>query len=203
MTRRVGYGLWWLALMVYGFLIAPGPDPDLLGLISELGSFTSEDRLSTGLFNLMGVWPFLFLALLSGESGTRIPPWLFAAASFALGAFVLLPYFVIRAAPVPSAAPSRWRSIMGSRVVGALATVIVLGLVTWAVLGADLAAFEARWVSSNFVNVMSIDFVCLSVLFPLAAQADASRRSVSPALRVVMWVPLLGAALYVALRPAP
>ena len=202
MARRLLFAAWWIALLVYGFGIAPGPDPDLLALIIELGSFATEDRLSIGLFNLMGVWPFLFLAVLVDEGGLRIPPWLFAVGSFALGAFVLLPYFVLRAQPPPPAPVSGLRRLAGHRAIGIVATVAVLGLVSWSVLGADAGAFAARWQQSNFVNVMSIDFLCLCALFPLAARDDAVRRQASAPLRALLWVPLVGATLYVALRPS-
>lgn len=45
----------------------------------------------------MGVWPLIYTALLVVDGQEqRFPAWPFAAFSFAVGAFALLPYFILR-----------------------------------------------------------------------------------------------------------
>ena len=62
--------------------------------------------------------------------------------------------------------------------------------------------FLAQFSTSQFIHVMSLDFCMLTLLTPRLLWDDVCRRHLSPAWRVVSLVPLLGPALYLALRPA-
>ncbi len=95
MVRKITFGLLWLGFIVYAFLFAPPEQPDTFQLIKNLsiGQWQGINPLVIALFNLMGIWPLIYSAvvLIDGR-GQKISAWLFAVASFAVGAFALLPY---------------------------------------------------------------------------------------------------------------
>ena len=95
MVRKIGFSLLWLAFIGYAFLLAPPAQPDTFELIKNLSLSNTEgiNPLIIALFNLMGIWPLIYGCLLFIDGrGQKIPAWPFAIGSFALGAFVLIPY---------------------------------------------------------------------------------------------------------------
>lgn len=93
--------LWvlWLGFVGYAFLLAPPDQPETWDLIQRLIRFdvAGVNPLIVALFNLMGVWPGIYAAvLLTDGRGQKIPAWPFVAGAFALGAFALLPYLALR-----------------------------------------------------------------------------------------------------------
>lgn len=71
--ERIGFGLLWLAFVGYAFLGAPPDDPQTLDLITRLstGQWQGINPLVVALFNLMGLWPVAFAALLLWDGHLR------------------------------------------------------------------------------------------------------------------------------------
>ena len=100
MTRKLIFGLLWLGFVSYAFFLAP-PDnfPESLELIKNLstGNWQGINPLIISLFNIMGIWPFVYSAVVFFDGrNQKIPAWPFASAAFGLGAFALLPYLALR-----------------------------------------------------------------------------------------------------------
>jgi hypothetical protein len=185
-------------------LFAPPPPADLLGQLRDLAlaRLSSVDPIAIAVFNLLGVLPVAFLAILLFDTG-KPNPWPFALGSFVLGGFVLLPYLAIRQPRAPlQREPSTFVRAVGSRITGAILLLTALGLMSSAVLAGELSAFTAQLQGSGFIAVMSLDLLVLTIALHRCAVIDRQRRG----LRLSGWIclavqtPLLGPLLYLALR---
>lgn len=98
----------WGSLVGVALFAAPPAAPDTGQLISHLatGQLEGVNLSLFGLFNLMGVWPVVMAVALRFDKPWW--KWLFLGGSFALGAFVLLPYFVLRPWLWPRVEPSNF-----------------------------------------------------------------------------------------------
>jgi hypothetical protein len=207
MFRRVTLFLLWLGFILYAFLLAPPDQPDTLELITKLstGQWTGINPLVVSLFNLMGIWPLIYSAvLLIDGRGQKIPAWPFVVGSFAVGAFAIFPYLALRQAnPVFSGEKSGLIKLLDSRWFGLSLLLGALALLFYGFSQGNGADFISQWQSSRFIHVMSLDFYFLSLVFPLLLKDDMTRRGMkNPSLFwVVSLLPLLGPAWYLFLRP--
>ena len=207
MFRRVTLFLLWLGFILYAFLLAPPDQPDTLDLITKLstGQWTGINPLVVSLFNLMGIYPLIYSAvLLIDGRGQKIPAWPFVLGSFAVGAFAILPYLALRQAnPVFSGEKNGLIKLLDSRWFGLSLLLGALALLVYGFSQGNGADFLSQWQSSRFIHVMSLDFYFLSLVFPLLLKDDMSRREMkNPSLFwVVSLLPLLGPAWYLFLRP--
>ena len=207
MFRRITLFLLWLGFILYAFLLAPPDQPDTLELITKLstGQWGGINPLVVSLFNLMGIYPLIYSAvLLIDGRGQKIPAWPFVLGSFAVGAFAILPYLALRQAnPVFSGEKSGLIKLLDSRWFGLSLLLGALALLVYGFSQGNGADFIAQWQSSRFIHVMSLDFYFLSLVFPLLLKDDMSRRGMkNPSLFwVVSLLPLLGPAWYLFLRP--
>ena len=207
MIRRSFFVLLWLSFIVYAFGFAPPDQPDTLEVIRRLstGNWDGINPAIVSLFNLMGIWPMVYacLALVDGH-GQKVPAWPFVMGSFALGAFLLMPYLALRQPHTTFLPPkSRLLAVLDSRWfgVGILATSLVL--ISYGLYAGDWVDFIGQWQTSRFIHVMSLDFCLLWFLIPSLLGDDMARRGLKNA--SVFWlvatVPLLGVAAYLTFRP--
>jgi hypothetical protein len=161
------------------------------------------DPLAIAVFNLLGVLPAAFMALVLFDTG-RPNPWPFALGAFVLGGFVLLPYLALRDTRAPLATrPGAFARVIGSRTAGAVLLLIAAGLIAFGLLAGSPSAFLAELQGSKFIAVMTADLLAVTAALHLAAASDRRRRGIpltGPMARAVH-VPLLGPLLYLALRP--
>ena len=96
-TDRLIYALLWLTLLGYALLGSPPPAPDAVHEVTALAlaDTTRVDPIATAVFNLLGVLPTAFLAILLYDTG-RPGPWPFALGAYVLGGIILLPYLMLR-----------------------------------------------------------------------------------------------------------
>ncbi|MBK1620320.1 hypothetical protein CKO42_18110 [Lamprobacter modestohalophilus] len=198
------FAVLWLLLLTYALLFAPPVPADLLGQLRDLAlaRVQAVDPIAIAVFNLLGVLPVAFLAILLFDTG-KPSPWPFALGSFVLGGFVLLPYLVIRDLRAPlQRAPGAFVRALGSPITGVVLLLTALGLIGFAVLAGDLSVFAAQLQDSAFIAVMSADLLVLTIALHRCAVMDRQRRG----LRLSGWsalavhMPLLGPLLYLALR---
>jgi len=195
----------WLALLGYALLLAPPAAPDALdrALAMLLFDTAQADPIALAVFNLLGVLPAAFMAVILFDGG-RPSPWPFAVGAFVLGGFVLLPYLALRdtAAPLDDA-PSPFVRVIGSRVAGILFLMLAALLVGHAIIAGSPTAFGDQFQSSKLIGVMTVDLVVMTVALHLVAGADRRRRGFRLAGRAgaAGRIPLLGPLLYLALRP--
>ncbi|MEL7035122.1 MAG: DUF2834 domain-containing protein [Cyanobacteria bacterium J06592_8] len=206
MLRKIVFGCLWIGFGVYAFTFAPPDQPDTLNLIKDLstGNWQEINPLIVALFNIMGIWPLIYSSILFVDGqGQKIPAWPFAIASFAVGAFAILPYLTFRQ-PNPHSCGSTniFLKLLGSRITGLLLTLGTLTLIGYGLNGGDWSDFVQQWQTSRFIHVMSLDFCCLCLLFPALLSDDMARRGMKNP--ILFWtvalIPLLGPLLYLCVR---
>nr|WP_174783675.1 DUF2834 domain-containing protein [Dolichospermum sp. UHCC 0259] len=203
--RKITFGLLWLGFISYAFFFAPPEQPDTFELIKNLstGNWQGINPLIISLFNIMGIWPFIYSAVIFFDGrGQKIPAWPFASASFALGAFALLPYLALREPNHKFIGEKNlFLKILDSRILGILLTIGAVVLLASSFQG-NWGDFVHQWQNSRFIHVMSLDFVMLSLLFPTLLGDDMTRRGWKD--NQLFWlftIPLFGALIYLCVRP--
>lgn len=205
--RKILFGLLWLGFVVYAFFLAPPNQPDTFDLIQRLstGQWAGINPLVIALFNIMGIWPFIYSGLLFFDGrGQKIPAWPFAAASFGVGAFALLPYLALRQSNLTFiGSKNGLLKALDSRWFGAALAIGTIVLLTYGLLNGDWSNFVQQWQTDRFIHVMSLDFCLLCVLFPALLSDDMARRGLQQSwiFWAVSLVPLLGPVCYLSLRP--
>ncbi|MBE9051778.1 DUF2834 domain-containing protein [Nostocales cyanobacterium LEGE 11386] len=206
MLRKIAFGVLWLGFITYAFLLAPPNQPDTFELIQNLslGQWQGINPLVIALFNLMGIWPMIYSAvMLIDGRGQKIPAWLFAIASFAVGAFAIVPYLALRKPNQEFIGKKNLLiKLLDSRVIGFVLTIAAVILVTYGLQG-DWGNFVQQWQTNRFIHVMSLDFCLLCLLFPTLLGDDMARRGwQNPQLFwLIALVPLFGPLMYLCVRP--
>jgi hypothetical protein len=207
MSKKIGFGLLWVGVVAYAFLLAPPDQPDTVELIKNLstGNWDGINPLIIALFNIMGVWPLIYSCLMFIDGREqKIPAWLFATGSFGVGAFALLPYLALRQ-PNQEFTGSKdiVLKLLDSRWLGIALTLGALGLLSFGLLKGDWGDFIQQWQTNRFIHVMSLDFCLLCLLFPALLGDDMARRGLknSQLFWAVALVPMIGPLLYLCLRP--
>ncbi|WP_138505562.1 DUF2834 domain-containing protein [Nostoc sp. PA-18-2419] len=207
MTRKIAFGLIWLGFIVYAFLLSPPQQPGTFELIKNLsiGQWQGINPLIITLFYLMGIWPSIYSAVVFIDGrGQKIPAWLFAIPSFAVGAFALLPYLAFREPNQKFVGKKdTLLKLLDSRVTGFVLTVASVILVIYGLTAGDWGNFVQQWQTSRFIHVMSLDFCLLCVLFPTLVGDDMARRGwKNPQLLwLTVLIPLFGSLIYLSVRP--
>ncbi|VXD25710.1 DUF2834 domain-containing protein [Planktothrix paucivesiculata] len=206
MKNKIIFGLIWLGFTLYAFIFAPPDQPETLDLIKNLstGNWTGINPLIIALFNIMGIWPLIYSCVLFIDGhGQKTPAWLFATLSFGVGAFAILPYLALRQ-PNPQflGKKSGFIKILDSRITGLLLTIGTITLVIYGLTQGNWADFIQQWQTSRFIHVMSLDFLLLSLLFPVLLTDDRARREMknSVIFELVSLIPLFGALFYLTTR---
>jgi hypothetical protein len=200
------FWLVWVLFSGYAFLFAPLDSPTTLQLIIDLstGKWTGINPLIIALFNLMGLWPAMYAAvmLFDGQPQKFKPGW-FCAASFGVGAFAILPYLALRQ-PNPNTNPpmSKLLRVLDSRWLALFLAAGAGALLFYGITQGNWADFIQQWQTKRFIHVMSLDFLMLSALFPVLAKDDLARRGGDAWLWSLCFIPLVGALAYLLLRPA-
>lgn len=148
----------WLALVAVAVFTSPPADPNTTALIVKMatGQLEGVNLSLFGLFNLMGVWPFAMMVALRFDRPWW--KWLFIAGSFVLGAFVLLPYLVLRRWLLPMVEKRTWvNGLLANRWVTYALLVAGVGFLGLFLFG-DLAGFRALFATQQFAYVMTFDF---------------------------------------------
>lgn len=207
LPKKMFFWLLWIGLVSYAFLLAPPNQPDTLELITNLstGKWEGINSLIIALFNIMGVWPFIYTCLLLFDGrGQKIKAFPFVIASFGVGAFALLPYLALRQSNLEFVGQKNlFLKILDSRITGILITLGSIILVVFGFSQGNWNDFVQQWQTSRFIHVMSLDFCLLCLLFPTVLGDDLARRGIKNQLGywLLSLIPLLGASLYLCVRP--
>ncbi len=205
MLRRFLFGAIWIGFIGYAFALAPPDRPDTFALITRLstGQWDGINPWIIALFNVMGVWPLVYCGVLFADGdGQRLRAWPFAIASFAVGAFALLPYLALRNPHQNWSGVKGWGlRIWDSRWIGVLGLVGAIACLGLGLTQGNGPDFIHQWQISRFIHVMSLDFCMLSLLFPTLVSDDMARRGMehSPLFWLTI-VPLLGPCVYLIVR---
>jgi hypothetical protein len=205
MLRRFLFGAIWVGFIGYAFALAPPDRPDTFALITRLstGQWDGINPWIIALFNAMGVWPLIYGGILFADGDRqRLRAWPFAVASFAVGAFALLPYLTLRSPHPTWSGTKNWGlKIWDSRWIGVLALVGAIACLGFGLTQGNGSDFIQQWQTSRFIHVMSLDFCMLSLLFPKLVRDDMARRGMdnSPLFWLTL-LPLLGPCVYLIMR---
>jgi len=199
--------LLWLAFTSYAFFLAPPDDPNTVVLIGNLINMqlNAINPLVVALFNLMGIFPMLYGCLMFTDGrGQKLPAWLFVIASFAVGAFAILPYLAWRSPNPHFSGKKGWGLVIWeSRLTGIVLLAGAIGLLYYGITQGNWADFVQQWQTSRFIHVMSLDFLMLCLVFPALLGDDMARRNFQNP--KIFWAvalfPLLGSLLYLCCRP--
>ena len=210
MLKTIIFGLIWLIFVVYAFFFAPPNQPNTAELIINLatGQWAGINPLVVALFNIMGVWPLIYCAVMFVDGrGQKIPAWPFVVASFGVGAFSILPYLALRQ-PNSNFFGEKTGLIkrFESRTTGVFLLLGAIALVSYGILQGNWADFIQQWQTSRFIHVMSLDFCLLCLLFPALLSDDMARRGLNnkPLFWMISLIPLFGPLLYLIIRdPLP
>ncbi len=212
--NKLIFGLLWLGFVGYAFLLAPPDRADTLQLIIDLstGKWQGINPAIVALFNLMGILPAIYACLMLIDGKTqKLPAGLFCGASFAVGAFAILPYLALR---VPNSSPPDRQpasaierrgiiKLVDSQWLGIALTIATIILFTYGIGQGDWQNFSQQWQTNRFIHVMSLDFCLLSLLLPVLITDDIKRRNFrNPQLvKIISLIPLFGALYYLCIRP--
>lgn len=180
---RLAAGVMWCALLGITLFTAPPGAPGTGELIKRLATAELEGiNLSLfALFNLMGVWPVAMAVALRWDD--RWWKWPFLLLSFAVGAFALLPYLVLRPWLLPRREPESFvgRLLSSRWVLRALVlATVVFGALFF--LG-GLTEFAQLFRTQQFPYVMSFDFFAFTgAALLLWVERKASGAGVLPAI---------------------
>lgn len=175
MTRAIAAVLW-LALFAVPWL-GPPTRPDALAWVQDLmtGEWADTEPWVVVHFMLMGVWPALLGLQLRGFwRGRPVPAGPFCAASFVVGAYGLLPWFVVRGAHPRSRALPRVEGLVG--VLAGGAGVAALGLLVFGMVRGTPSAWWSAFRAEGFVWTMGFDFVVLWATSVLVARESGAGR---------------------------
>ena len=208
--RKILFWSLWVGFAGYAFIFAPPNQPDTFELIKNLstGQWEGINPLIVSLFNLMGIFPFIYscMVFIDGK-GQKIPAWIFATFSFGFGAFALLPYLALRE-PNPDfiGQKNAFIKLLDSRITGILLSVGAIVLVSYGLQGGNWSDFVQQWKTDRFIHVMSLDFCMLCLIFPALLGDDMAKRDMkNPILYwLITLIPLFGPLAYLSVRkPLP
>lgn len=154
------YLIVFLLLTGYAVFFAPGAGggDDVIFQSLIRGEFDHVDPLVTAVFSSLGVYPAIFLMLLVRLDRHRVPAWPFALLSFGLGAFAVLPWFVVRGKIVQDKprGPDWLHQAVRSKILLSLLLVLSAGLWLTAFTG-SIGAYAEAFQTSHLVSVMTVD----------------------------------------------
>ncbi|MEL4898081.1 DUF2834 domain-containing protein [Crocosphaera sp. Alani8] len=208
MITKIFLSLLWLGFLVYGFLLAPPNQPDTIELIKNLstGNWDTINPLIIAVFNSIGLVTVIYANLLFIDGREqKILAWPFAIASLGLGTFAVLPYLVLRQPnPKFSGEKNLFIKLSDSRILHFLLTITLLVFIIWGSISGNWSDFFYEWQNRRFINVMSLDLLCLCLIFPFIIRDDMLRRNINndALFWVISLIPLLGSLIYLCFRPS-
>jgi hypothetical protein len=226
----------WCCLLTYIFKLSPNQTPTLDSfVVLKLVGQKADDPyvvnpVFEAVFNIMGVYPAIFGALLvpGGRSGRRsegplgaaLPAWPFVAAAFGLGAYALIPYMALWAPPSPEEAPELppppeetkgWSRLFLRGAETPVVPALLLAAASYWIFRAASSPASAwleyvrQFDASRLVHATTVDFALCTALVPFWLSLDAEGRrwkgAGSGLATLLGFVPVVGPCVYLLLRP--
>ncbi|WP_237417400.1 hypothetical protein [Halobacillus litoralis] len=185
----------WIAFVLYAIFLAPEGSH---GYLQQLMTMDDPDPFLLMIFSFLGIYPLVFVSLLIGEDRSRLPLWPFLLGMFMLGAFALMPYFFL----------SNARNMREGRVPGWLVKVfhtrffifiliiVTVVLLWYGIVYGDFISYSQAFQISNFVHVMTIDFIVLTGLSIFVIYWKEHRRGRANQRHWMGIIPIFGALFY-------
>ncbi|MGB8000254.1 MAG: hypothetical protein WCF60_09245 [Anaerobacillus sp.] len=190
--RKISLLIIWLGFIFYSLFLAPDGNGEYF---SDLMTMNDPDPGLLAMFSLLGVFPVVFAILLLQDDRGSVPAWPFVLGSFAFGAFSLLPYFILNSNMARSnRTPDKVAQFLQSKGLLVVLILLTLFLFGYGILAGEPDVYKTAFGESNFVHVMTIDFVVLTMLSVIALY-DRNHRNAFVGL-----IPIIGSLLIVMKR---
>jgi hypothetical protein len=207
--RRVATGGIWFGFTLYILWLVPLDRPETFTFFHRLLTF-KLDQVNAYLFAIfwmMGVWPMIYACLMFADGRMqKLPAFLYFFVSNGLGIVGLAPYLALRRRSQRFIGQLDWiLQLLDSHFMGFFLSFCTIVLFGYAFVSGDWQEFIEQWCTVPFVHLITIDFCLMGLLFPLSPllDDDMARRNLYDAR--IFWsialLPLLGALIYLCLRP--
>jgi len=126
------------------------------------------------------------------------PVWPFIILSFFMGGFIYLVYFGFREPSRVLRPQTKYQKRIETRKNMILLSLVCLSLVLYGLIYGDWSGYIASFQSNGLVHIMSIDFILISLLFPILVKDDMIRRDNYNTLdwAIYSFIPVLSALYY-------
>lgn len=169
---RVAPAVIWVLLLGLAVFVAP-PSENTWALVVQLAMFQGPDPLLVAIFQLMGVWPFWYGRKLWRDHGLIA---LLALASFAVGAFALMPALALRDPDRPLRTSPAWLvGLCRSLAVRAVLIAVTVGLAAYGLLFGDWGEALRIGLNDGFVFTYCLDFLALTLMYPVLLAQERRR----------------------------
>jgi hypothetical protein len=204
--KKMALATVWVLGWIHVFWFAPDDGSSMKDFIVAVMQNNTElvDPLVFMVFNLLGVWPMVMVAMLVQDNQGRLKAWPFAFSSMVLGNSALYLYLFFRRDQqgyVPQ--QSLLVRFAESKIPAAVLLLSTIGLMLYGFSQGSFAAYTEAWKVNYLVNVMTIDFFLFAIAFAAVLADDMHRRNMKLAslFWVYVLVPVLGAVTYLVVRP--
>jgi len=209
MSRKVTLFLIWVLFVGYTVWLAPLDRPDTLPLVQKLLTLQwgKLNPIIPVLFSLMGVLPMIYACLMFFDGKMqKFRAWPYFIGSNGTGVICLLPYLFLRDRNQEFTGQKDYLlRILDKRSTGFALLVSTIALFAYAIIAGDWADYFQQFQTKPFVQLISIDFCLMCLIFPLTSlfDDDMARRGIQDSQK--FWalglVPLFGPLVYLCLRP--
>ena len=204
--RKIILAILWVAGWIHVFGFAPEGGQSTLAFINEVMKTENRqvDPLVFMVFNLLGIWPFIMVAMLVQDEQGTLKAWPFAFSSMILGNSALYIYLFIRKPQsVFQGSVTSLIRFAESKLLAGVLLALTLALLIYGFTAGDFSVYQKAWKTHFFVNVMTVDFCLFTMAFALILSDDMRRREIplNSSLWLCALIPVLGATLYLLLRP--
>ena len=196
----------WVLGWIHVFWFSPDDGSSMQDFIVAVMQVNTAvvDPLVFMVFNLLGIWPIVMVAMLVQDNQGRLKAWPFAFSSMVLGNSALYLYLFFRREQQGYIPPkTRLVRFAESKITAVVLLLSTLALMLYGFAQGSLAAYAKAWEVNYIVNVMTIDFFLFAIAFAAVLGDDMRRRNMK--IDSLFWlyvlVPVLGAVTYLAVRP--
>ena len=208
MVRKIILFLIWVGFVAYTLWLAPLDQPDTWPLVKKLLTFQWREvnAILVAIFWLMGVWPMIYACLMFADGRMQhFRAWPYFLGSNFTGVMCLLPYLILRKPHQKFFGnKDKWLRILDQRSIGVFLLLSTIALLAYAIIAGDWGDYIQEFQTIHFVHLISLDFCCMGLIFPLTSlfDDDMARRGVQDSR--IFWsvalVPLFGPLVYLCLR---
>jgi hypothetical protein len=206
MMKKMLLATVWTLGWIHVFWFSPDDGGSMKDFIVAVMQNNTElvDPLVFMVFNLLGVWPLVMVAMLVQDNQGRLKAWPFAFSSMVLGNSALYLYLFFRREQQGYVPQKTWLvRFAESKITAAVLLVSTIGLMLYGFSQGSFAAYVKTWQVNYLVNVMTVDFFLFAIAFAAVLADDMRRRNMKIDGRFWLYalVPVLGAVTYLVVRP--
>jgi hypothetical protein len=204
--KKMGLVTVWILGWIHVFFFAPDDSGSTTDFIVAVMQRNTElvDPLVFMVFNMLGIWPLVMVAMLVQDNQGRLKAWPFAFSSMVLGNSALYLYLFFRREQAGYVSPkTRLVRFAESKITAVVLLLSTIGLLLYGFSQGSFAAYAETWKVNYLVNVMTIDFFLFVIAFAAVLADDMRRRNMKVDGRFWLYalVPVLGAVTYLVVRP--